>query len=229
VLFCDLDMQANLSYACGAVQADISTMQVLLGQATLQETLLQVQVPESNKDLPVLDLLPAGPALAGADMQIQDTGKEYRLHELLETVKDQYDYVVVDTPPALGILTINALTACDYVLVPAQADIYSLQGIGQLYGTLSAVKRYTNPSCSVLGILLTRYSPRAVLSRDIATLMEDTAHRLETKLFDTRIRECIALREAQASQTDIFAYAPKSNASQDYAALIDEIHTRIGE
>jgi len=232
VLFCDLDMQSNLSYACGVSNASLSAMQTLLGVAALEETLLDIQPPTAQtsplpSSIPCLHLLPGGPSLAGADMQIQDTGKEYRLTELLASIQDRYDYAIIDTPPALGILTINALTACDGVIVPAQADIYSLQGIGQLHGTLSAVQRYTNPRLVVLGVLLTRYSPRAVLSRDITILMEDTAQQLDTQVFDTRIRECIALREAQASQQDIFTYAPKSNAAQDYTTLIGEILERI--
>jgi chromosome partitioning protein len=150
-------------------------------------------------------------------------GKEYRLKEALEALQGNYDYAIIDTPPALGILTVNALTACTGVLIPAQADIYSLQGISQLYGTLQTVRKYCNPSLKVMGILLTRYSGRAIISREVAEMIEETAAQLHTKLYQTKIREATAIKEAQARRQSIYEYAPKSNATTDYKALIDEI------
>ena len=120
-------------------------------------------------------------------------------------------------------LTVNALTACNSVIIPAQADIYSLQGIGQLNQTIQTVKKYCNRELSIKGILATRYSPRAVLTRDMTQLLEDTARELNTKLYGAKIRECVALKEAQASQQDIFTYSPRSNAVTDYRALIEEV------
>lgn len=145
------------------------------------------------------------------------------LREALEGLESAYDVIIVDTPPALGILTINALTACGGCIVPAQPDMYSLQGIQQLYGTLQTVRKYCNPSLKVMGILLTRYNGRAVISREIAEMLEETASKMETRLYRSRIRECTALKEAQAVKESIFSYAPRSNASADYKALIDEI------
>ena len=175
------------------------------------------------------DLIPASPALASADITLKDTGREYKLKEALEPVLADYDYIVLDTPPALGTLTINALTACNSVVVPAQADIYSLQGVGQLVQTIKTVQRYTNRELTIKGLLVTRYNARAVLTRDMTELLEDTANQLQTKLFNTRIRECIALKEAQAIQQDIFTYAPKSNATADYRAFIEEVLGGAGE
>jgi chromosome partitioning protein len=129
----------------------------------------------------------------------------------------------VDTPPALGILTVNALTACDSVIIPAQADIYSLQGIEQLAETMKPVKKYCNPSLRIEGILLTRYSPRSVLSREVAELAEQLAAKLNTKLFKATIREAIAVKEAQISQQSLYSYAPKAKVTEDYTALIDEL------
>ena len=165
----------------------------------------------------------ANKALAGADAFIADTGKEYRLKEALDGIKGQYDYIIVDTPPALGILTVNALTACDSVIIPAQADIYSLQGIEQLAETMKPVKKYCNPALKIEGILLTRYSPRSVLSREVAELAEQLAAKLNTKLFKATIREAIAVKEAQISQQSLYSYAPKAKVTEDYTALINEL------
>ena len=217
VLFIDLDAQGNLSYSMKCENKPLSSLEVLTGTATAREATLTT---------PQGDIVPASPALASADTIITDTGREYRLKEALEPLKEVYDYIIIDTPPALGTLTINALTACDSVIIPAQADIYSLQGIGQLNQTIQTVKRYCNKGLTIKGIVITRYSPRAVLTRDMTDLLEDTAKQLNTKVFTSRIRECIALKEAQASQTDIFTYNPRSNAGIDYKALLEEM---IGE
>lgn len=214
VLFVDLDPQGNLSYTLGAQDSGPSALDALTRAATAQEAV---------QHTPGGDLLPASPALSGADTMITAVGKEYRLREALEPLRDQYDYLIMDTPPALGILTVNALTACTGVIIPAQADIYSLQGISQLYATIQTVRQYCNPALTVKGILLTRFSPRAILSRDVADLIESTARQMGTRLYRTPVRECIAVKEAQANQQDIFTYAPKSNAASDYASLIDEI------
>lgn len=217
VLFIDLDAQGNLSYSMKCENKPLSSLEVLTGTATAKEATLTT---------PQGDIIPASPALASADTIITDTGREYRLKEALEPLKEVYDYIIIDTPPALGTLTINALTACDSVIIPAQADIYSLQGIGQLNQTIQTVKRYCNKGLTIKGIVITRYSPRAVLTRDMTDLLEDTAKQLNTKVFTSRIRECIALKEAQASQIDIFTYNPRSNAGIDYKALLEEM---IGE
>ena len=217
VLFIDLDAQGNLSYSMKCENKPLSSLEVLTGTATAREATLTT---------PQGDIIPASPALASADTIITDTGREYRLKEALEPLKEVYDYIIIDTPPALGTLTINALTACDSVIIPAQADIYSLQGIGQLNQTIQTVKRYCNKELTIKGIVITRYSPRAVLTRDMTDLLEDTAKQLNTKVFTSRIRECIALKEAQARQIDIFTYNPRSNAGIDYKALLEEM---IGE
>ena len=123
----------------------------------------------------------------------------------------------------MGVLTINALTACNGCIIPAQADFLSLQGIGQLHGTIETVRKYCNPALTVYGIVLTRFSARAVISREVSAMMEETAKELKTRLYNTRIRECTAIKEAQAMRTDIYTYAPRSNATADYTALVKEI------
>lgn len=214
VLFVDLDAQGNLSYSLDAKQTNLTSLEVLTRQATAKEV---IQKTETG------DIMPSSLQLSGADLMLTQMGKEYRLKEALEPLKKSYDYIIIDTPPALGILTVNALTACTGVIIPAQADIYSLQGIGQLNNTIDAVKKYCNKDLILKGIVLTRFNKRAVLSRDVADLLEETAQTLHTKLYKTHIRETVAIKEAQIKKACLFSYAPKSNASIDYMNLINEV------
>ncbi len=214
VLFVDMDAQGNLSYSMGASRSALSSLEVLTGTATAKEAIVHTEQG---------DLIPASPALATTDALITDTGKEYRLKEALEPLLEEYDYILLDTPPALGVLTVNALTACNSVIIPAQADAYSLQGIGQLAQTIQTVKKYCNRDLAIKGLLVTRYNARSILTRDMTELLESTASQLNTKLYKAKIRECIALKEAQASQQSIYTYAPKSNAVKDYTAFLEEV------
>lgn len=210
----DLDAQGNLTYTAGAKTNGATAPGVLTGE---------VKAEDAIQHTPSGDIIAANKSLAGADAFIADTGKEYRLKEALESLQAAYDYIIIDTPPALGILTINALTACNSVIIPAQADIYSLQGIEQLADTMKPVKKYCNPNLKIAGILLTRYSSRSVLSREVAELAEQLADKLGTKLFKTTIREAIAVKEAQISQQSLFDYAPKAKVTEDYRAFIEEL------
>ncbi len=214
VLAIDLDAQGNLTHTSGASSTDKTAREVLKGDITAQDA---IQHTQSG------DIIPGHKGLAGADSFITQTGKEYKLKEAIESLKGAYDYIIVDTPPALGILTINALTACTKVIIPAQADIYSLQGIGQLKDTIEPVKKYCNPDLQIAGILLTKYSNRPILNRQLAKLTDQIAEDLNTKVFKATIREAIAIKEAQATQQSIFTYAPKAKVTEDYRAFIDEL------
>jgi len=217
VLFIDLDAQHNLSYTMKIKDTstlDITSLELLIGKV---KAINAIQHTKQG------DIIASSPSLALADSIIIETGKEYRLKKALAEIQSNYDYILIDTPPALGILTVNALTACTGVIIPAQADIYSLQGISQLYKTISAVKEYCNPALQVMGILLTRYNPRTIISRDVADMIENTAMQFQTKLYKTKIRECTAIKESQIKQTDIFDYAQNSNAAIDYTSLANEI------
>ena len=214
VLFIDLDAQGNLSYTLGADTKGYNAMGVLERPETAKEEI---------QHTPQGDIIASSPKLAGADKLLEETGKEYRLKEALDSLQGAYDYIIVDTPPALGILTINALTACTGAIIPAQADIYSLQGIAQINSTIETVKKYCNPSLSIMGIVLTRFNGRSIIRREVAEMLERTAEQLHTKLYTSKIRECTALVEAQATKQNIYSYAPRSNATADYKALVDEI------
>lgn len=215
VLYIDLDSQTNLTYGLGADAGRLSSMDVLAGDATAQEAIQHTQQG---------DVIAGAEALAGADAAIDGTGKEYRLKEALDGL--QYDYCIVDTPAQLGTLTVNALTAADSVVIPVQAEVYSLQGIGQLSKAIEAVKKYCNHDLYIRGILITRYNGRAIISRDMQSNLEEAAQQLKTRLYSTPIRECVSIKEAQAQQQDIYSYAPRSNAAKDYAAFIEEFTER---
>ena len=210
----DLDAQSNMTYTAGAKTDGATALGVLTGEVGIAAA---IQHTDSG------DIIAASKALAGADAFITNTGKEYRLKEALEPIRAEYDFIIVDTPPALGILTINALTACDSVIIPAQADIYSIQGIEQLAETMKPVKKYTNPALTIEGILLTRYRHRSVLSRELAVLAEKIAAKLGTKLLKATIREAVAVKEAQISQQSLYSYAPKAKVTEDYSRFIAEL------
>ncbi len=214
VLFVDLDAQGNLSYSMGADAGGYNAMGVLERPETAKE---EIQHTQNG------DIIASSPKLAGADKFLEETGKEYRLREALEGLEGLYDFVIIDTPPALGVLTINALTASTGAIIPAQADPYSLQGIVQLNSTIETVRKYCNPDLSIMGIVLTRFNARTIIRREVAEMLEQTAEQLQTKLYKARIRECISLVEAQAVKEHIYTYAPRSNATADYMALVEEI------
>lgn len=217
VLSVDLDPQCSLSFAMGA---DLNTP-----HPGAYEMLMRTVSPESCiQQTPQGFLVAGSPMLAGLDLALSQTlGKEKRLSEALQAVSGAFDYCVSDCPPSLGTAVINALTASDELIIPAQADAFSAQAIGQLWQTISAVRQYTNPGLRLSGILLTRHNARSTVAKHYAQELANIAAQLGTRLFPTPIRECTALREAIAMQESIFRYAPKSNAAQDYRQLISEI------
>lgn len=215
VLYIDLDSQTNLSYGLGADLTGSNSMDVLTGEIPAAEA---IQKTEQG------DIIAATEALAGADTIIDGTGKEYRLREALDGLN--YDYVIIDTPAQLGTLTVNALTAANSVIIPVQADMYSLQGIGQLNKAIEAVRKYCNKDLSIKGILITRYNSRSVISQDMQSNLREAAERLKTRLYTQPVRECVSMKEAQASRKDIFTYAPRSNAAKDYEAFVEEFLER---
>lgn len=216
VLGIDLDAQRNLSSTTRG-RGDKTVLGVLTGEITAAEAINHTKLG---------DVIPASRSLSGADTILTETGKEYRLREALATVADNYDYCIIDCPPALGILTVNALTAADSVIIPAQADLYSLEGIEDLYEAIQPVRKYCNPKLTIMGVLLTRYNGRSNLTQDATTLAERLAAKIGTTLFNTRIREGVAVKEAQITQENLFTYAPKSNVTGDYNAFIEEVLER---
>lgn len=212
-LLIDTDQQCNTSYSMGAKSSGATVLGVLVGEVNAEDA---IQHTENG------DIIAASKYLAGAEAVITGTGKEYKLKEALRRLQGLYDYVLLDTSPTLGITVVNALTAADKLVIVTTPDAFSLQGIGELYEAVIPVKKYTNPSLKISGIVLNRFSSRSCLSKEVAELAEGVAAKMGTKIFKSTIRESITVREAQAARKNLFRYAPKSKVAADYLALVNE-------
>ena len=156
-------------------------------------------------------------------------GREYVLREQISDAKDDYDYIIVDTPPALSVLTINAYTASDELIIPMMCEILSLQGIAQLKQTIFAVQKYYNKSLFVRGILLNKYNPRLTLTKEVEELSQMIAKQLDTVILKTRISAGVCIAEAPAHGESVLTYAPKSKSAREFNALIDELTADDGK
>ena len=183
----------------------------------------------SSRDAPTFttlsscDVVPANILLSGVELELTSVGREYILKDHIATVADHYDYIVIDTPPALSILTINAYAASQQIIIPMVPEILSLQGIAQLKETIFAVKKYYNPSLEIRGILLNKYSPRLVLTKEVEELANIIADQLDTDVFEQKISGSIIIAEAPAHAKTIVDYAPRSKSAQEYMDLTYEI------
>jgi len=213
VLTIDADTQGNISYIMGADTKQPGLYEALKGTAIAGEA---IQATAQG------DIMASSPQLSGADLEFKAKGWEYLLQETIKPVINNYHYIIIDTPPQLGVLTINALTAATDVIITLGADIFSLQGIAQLYDTINTIKRRSNPELKTDGILITRYNARTILSRDLKDSIQGAADHIGARLFKTVIREGIAIKEAQTLQEDIYTSAPRSNPAIDYTAFINE-------
>ena len=219
VLLIDADPQGNATATAGiAANTNAPTLrEVLTGTTPVQAAIVRSLTLQA-------DILPSSPMLSGIDRELGDApGKEYRMKETIAEQAAAYDFIMIDTPPALGTLTVNALTAADYLIIPTTADNYALAGIGQLYQTVRAVLKYCNPSLKIAGILITRHSARTILSRELAEAVEQTAAAMGTHSFLTAIREGVAVREAQAQRMGLFQHAPNSKPAVDYRSFTEEV------
>ena len=212
----DFDPQGNLSFIMGADASRAGAYELMKQQAKAAQI---VQYTSQG------DIIPASLNLAAADIEFSGKpGRDFFLQAALEPLQDAYDVVVIDTPPTLGTLLVNALTASDEVIIPMSADILSLQGLYQLAETIDQVKSFCNRGLKVTGILITKYSGRTVLARDIKETIEAKCAELGIPVLNTVIRDGVAVREAQTTQESLFAYAPNSNPAKDYLQLFDEIN-----
>lgn len=213
VLVVDTDPQGNISYS---MAADINGKGLYEGMK--EEATAKELIQHTNQG----HILPSTLLLTAADLEFVQTGREQHVRNLLEQIKENYSHIIIDTPPTLGILTINALTASDDVIIPMGTDIYSMHGLTQLCTNINRVRRYCNPSIRIAGLLMTRYNKRPTLNREIKESIEEKAAELNTIVYKTIIREGITIKEAQTQQLNLFDYAPKSNPAIDYMDFITE-------
>ncbi|MDL2295074.1 AAA family ATPase [Ruminococcaceae bacterium OttesenSCG-928-D13] len=215
VLCVDMDPQGNLSFSMGAENEGVNTTyEVLKGECTAKAA---VQASA------VCPIIPGNILLSGSELEFTGQGREFLLCNALRPLRESYDFILLDTPPALSILTVNAFTAADRLIIPMLSDIFSLQGITQLYETVTHVKTYCNPNLQFAGILLTRFMPRTTLANEVRGTAEMISSELEIPLFRTCIRNSVSVSEAQALQRNIMEYSPRNIAIKDYLALADEL------
>ena len=220
VLLIDLDAQGALSISTGfrGIGSDeLTTYEVLKG-ADIKEAVRQVS---EN-----LSVLPTDIRLSGAEIEFSSVpGREFLLKEALSEYGDSFDFILLDCPPFLGVMTLIALTASDGVIVPVKADFLALNGMSQLIDVISVVKRRMNPALTIVGVIATFFDARRKLDQQIVEQIEKY---FPGKIFDTKITQNTALAEAPSQGTNIFDYDPKSKGAQLYKALTEELIEREG-
>ena len=171
----------------------------------------------------ICDILPCDPLLKDADKTLTDLGKDFKLKEALEPLKERYDFILVDTPPNVGILLINSLTAADTIIVPTSIDRLSLNGLSQFFDLVFAAKKYTNQNLRVSGLLAIRHSSRTVLAKQLMSeQMPKISEMLGVDVFETVIRESVVVKESQFTRIPLTVYAPDAAVTQDYLAFSEE-------
>jgi chromosome partitioning protein len=213
VLIFDFDPQANSSAGLGVRANGATTYDAVINETPVEE--ITVETPVDG-----LQLAPASPELAGAEVELVPMmAREFRLKRALDGARGRHDYVLIDCPPSLGLLTVNALAAADEVIVPVQCEYLALEGLSQLTSTLELVRRNLNPSLKLRGLLLTMYDGRTNLSQQVA----DEVRRHFANTFKTIIPRSVRLSEAPSHGLPIAKYDPSSRASRAYEELAEEL------
>jgi chromosome partitioning protein len=215
-LLVDIDPQGNSTSGLGIDRGALESCvyDLLLEEEPPEEVILPTRIPN-------LSLIPATLDLAGAEIELVSArSREYRLKEALSEIKESYDYVIIDAPPSLGLLTVNALVASDAVLIPIQCEYYALEGISQLLRTVHLVRQHLNPALAILGVLLTMHDPRTNLSQQV---IDEVRSHFGAKVFQTIIPRNIRLSEAPSHGLPITLYDPRSRGAEAYQALAQEV------
>jgi chromosome partitioning protein len=214
ILLVDLDPQANLSQCYGITKPEVTVYEALKSE----EDLKPAKVNEN------LYVAPSSLDLAGAEMELNsEAGREYLLKEIITPIKDDYDYIFVDCPPSLGLLTLNAFTCADEVIIPIQAHFLAIKGLTKIIEVINKIKRRINKNLEISGVVITLYDKRKILHRDIEETIKTY---FKEKVYNTKIRQNIALAEAPTQGIDIFRYAISSPGADDYWDLAQEFLER---
>lgn len=227
VLLIDLDPQGNATTGVGINKADItsSVYDLLIDKATINEVVIKTKFKN-------LSIIPATINLAGADIELIEKSrmdhsfqKGAQLKKHLDFAKDEYDYIIIDCPPSLGILTTNALTAANSVIIPVQCEFFALEGIMQLLNTIMLAQKNLNPSLDIEGVLLTMLDNRTNLGLEV---VEDIKSYFKERVYDTIIPRLVRLSEAPSHGKPIIAYDPQSRGTEAYLNLAKEVIERNG-
>lgn len=222
VLLIDADAQGNATSGVGIQKSDIQKdiYDILVNEEPISEAI----IPSKHEGL---DIVPATIQLSGADIELTpQMARETRLLNALKSVSDQYDYVLVDCPPSLGLITVNAFTASDSILIPVQTEYYALEGLSQLLNTVQLVKKHFNPDLDVEGVLLTMYDSRTKLGQQVN---DEVRKYFGDKVYDTIITRNVRLSEAPSYGLPIIDYDPNSKGSELYMQFAKEVLAAHGE
>lgn len=216
-LVIDIDPQGNSSSGMGLIPESETIYEVLLGEETARECI-------ENTYLPHLDIIPANINLVGAEVELVNyPNREYKLKYAINEIAEEYEYIFIDCPPSLGLLTLNALTAADSVLIPVQCEYFALEGLGQLLNTINTVKKHFNPSLAIEGVLLTMFDTRLRLSHQV---VDEVRKYFGEKVFKSLIRRNVRISEAPSHAKPVLLYDALSQGAKDYIALAEELIER---
>lgn len=222
VLTIDFDPQGNATSGLGLEKGQIedTVYEMMLGDCSFEDC-LQREVQED------LDVLPSDSNLSGAEIELLDVeNKEFVLKSHLDQVKNDYDFIIIDCPPSLSLLTLNALVAADTVLVPIQCEYYALEGLSQVLRTINIVKRKMNPSLEMEGVVFTMYDARTNLSLEVVENVKNVKNNLNEKIYKTIIPRNVRLAEAPSHGMPINIYDSKSTGAESYRLLAAEVISR---
>ncbi len=219
VLAIDLDPQGNLGFSLGLDIEEGYTIHDVLAHG--------VPIRQAIQEADGCHIVPSNILLSEAELAFQGEGRDLLLKNALEPISGEYDFIIMDTPPALNILTLNGYAAADHLIIPMASEILSLVGLVQLEETVESLKASVNPKLNVLGILLTKFNKRTNLARDVLEMAQSIAEQAQTSVFDAKIRTSVSVAEAPAHGMCILDYAPKSKPAMDYQAFVDEVYRKI--
>jgi chromosome partitioning protein len=215
VLGVDLDPQGSLGFCLGLDIDNCATIyDVMKGTQSVRDVIVRSECG---------DIVPSNILLSGAELEFNKPGREFLLKNALRELQDEYDFIIVDTPPALNVLTVNAYVVADGLVIPMAPEILSLLGVAQIRETIDTVRRCYNSRLKVLGILLNKFNQRFTLNREVLDMAGQIAAQLDTKVFETKVRTSVSVAEAPAHGESVLTYAPSSKPAEDFQALVEEI------
>jgi len=216
-LLVDIDPQANSSSGLGVEKNDPSVYEVLMGIEDIENAI-------QSTYMPFLDIVPSTINLVGAEIELVTLeNREFKLLEPLQRLKDKYDYIFIDCPPSLGLLTLNALTASESVLIPVQCEYFALEGLGQLLNTINLVRKSLNPNLGIEGVLLTMFDRRLKLSHQVR---DEVIKYFGEKVFNSIIYRNVRISEAPSHQKPVLLYDAISTGAENYMSLANELIER---
>ena len=222
VLLVDFDPQGNATSGLGMEKSDLdgSMTEVVLGQTQLSNVIIETKYKN-------LYLAPTTPELANAEVEVTKGKKQFTiLKEAINSVREQFDYIIIDSPPSLSLLTVNGMIASDYLLLPVQTEFYALEGVAQLLDSMKLVKKATNPNLKLLGVLATMYDKRTSLSAEV---LEEVKKYFKDKVFETTIPRNVRVAEAPSHGTPVGSYDKFSKGAKAYKDLAREVEKRTGK